>query len=62
MEKLRKFPGVSQIPPAELIQVNGHKFYNEILKIIVLIWNKQELSQEQKKYIIAIYKKGDNTD
>ena len=43
----------------ELIQAGGYKLYEEIHKFIVLIWNKEELPQEQKEFITApIHKKG----
>ena len=46
--------------PSKLIQANGGKLYEEIHKLIVLIWNKEELPQEWKESIIVpIHKKGD---
>ena len=35
----------------ELIQAGGGKLYEEIHKLIVLIWNKEELPQEWKESI-----------
>ena len=40
--KNHKAPGVDHIP-SELIQAGGGKLYEEIHKLIVLIWNKEEL-------------------
>ena len=46
-----------------VIQAGGGKLYEEIYKPIVLIWNKEELSQEWKESIIVpIHKKGDRID
>ena len=46
MENLKKHkaPGVDHIP-SELIQASGGKLCEEIHKLIVLIWNKEELPQ-----------------
>ena len=55
-------PGVDHIP-SKLIQAGGGKLYKEIHKLIVLIWNKQELAQEQKEAIIVpLHKKSDRMD
>ena len=44
--------------PSELIQDGGCKLYEEIHKLIVPIWNKEELPQEWKESIIVpIHKK-----
>ena len=60
--KRHKATGVDHIP-CELIQTSGGKLYEEILKLIVLIWNKEELPQEWKESIIVpIHKKGDRMD
>ena len=60
IEKLKnhKSPGVAQIP-AELIKEGGRKIRYQIHKLIVSIWNKEELSEEWKESIIVpIHKKG----
>jgi len=57
--KSHKFPGIDQIP-AELIKAVSRKTRHEIHKVIISIWNKEELPEEWKKSII--YKKGDKTD
>ena len=63
IEKLKshKSPGIHQIP-AELIQSGGRTILCEIHKIIISIWNKEELPQEWKLFIEPVYKKGDKTD
>jgi len=64
IEKLKshKSPGIDQIP-AELIKAGGRTICLEIHKLIISIWNKEELPQEWKELITApIYKKGDKTD
>ena len=38
---------------SELIQAGGGKLYEEIHKIILIIWNKKELPQEWKEFIIV---------
>ena len=46
-----------------IIQASEGKLYEEIHKLIVLIWNKEELSQEWKESIIVpIHKKADRMD
>ena len=56
-----KSPGIEQIP-AELIKAEGRTIRSEIRKIINSIWNKEELPEEWKEFIIVpIYKKGDKT-
>jgi hypothetical protein len=53
-----KSPGIDQMP-AELIKAGGRTIRGEIHKIIISIWNKEELSDEWKELIIVpIYKKG----
>ena len=49
-KKKHKVPGVYKIP-SELIQAGGDKLYEEIHKLL-LIWNTEELPQEQKESII----------
>jgi len=64
IEKLKNYrsPGIDQIP-AELIKAGGRTICCEIHKLIIHIWNKEELSDEWKEsIIIPIYKKGDKTD
>jgi len=57
-----KSPCIDQIP-AELIKAGGRTICCAIHKLIISIWNKEELPEEWKESIIVpIYKKGDNTD
>jgi hypothetical protein len=59
--KRYKSPGVDQIP-AELIQAGGETLHSEILKLIKLIWKKEELSHQWKESVmVPIHKKGDKT-
>ena len=63
-EKLQshKIPDINQIP-AELIKAEGRIFHHASHKLIVSIWNKEELPEEWKESIIVpLYKKGDKTD
>ena len=60
--KSHKSPGIDQIP-AELIKEGGRTIRYKIHKLIVSIWNKEELPEEWKESIIVpIHKKGDKTD
>jgi hypothetical protein len=62
--KLKKYksPDSDQIL-AELIPAGGEALCSEIHKLINRIWNKEELPDQWKEYIIVpIYKKGDKTD
>jgi len=60
--KSHKPPGIDQTP-AELIKAGGKTICCEIHKLIISIWNKEELPEEWKESIIVpIYKKGDKTD
>jgi hypothetical protein len=64
VEKLKrhKSPGMDQIP-AELIKAGGRIIWSEIHKLIISIWNNEELPEEWKESVIMlIYKKGDKTD
>ena len=64
IEKIKnhKSPGIDQIP-AELYQAGGRTIRYEIHKLIISIWNTEELSDEWKESIIVpIHKKGDKTD
>jgi len=63
IEKLKshKLPRIDQIP-AELVKAGGTKTRCEIHKLIISIWNKEELPEEWKvSIILPIYKKGDKT-
>jgi len=64
IEKLKshKSPGIDQIP-AELIIAGGSTIRCAIHKLIIAIWNKEELPGEWKESIrVPIHKKGDKTD
>ena len=64
IEKLKthKSPRLDQIP-SELIKAGGRKIRSEIHKLIISIWNEEELPEEWKESIVVpIYKKGDKTD
>ena len=64
IEKLKshKSPGTDQIP-AELIKAGCSTIFCVIHKLIIAIWNKEELPGEWKKSIIVpIHKKRDKTD
>jgi len=60
--KNHKSPGIDQIP-AELIKAGGRTICSAIHKLIISIWNKEELPKEWKELIIlSTYKKGHKTD
>jgi len=60
--KSHKSPGIDQIP-AELIKTGGRTIRCAIHKLIIAIWNKEELPEEWKKSVIVpIHKKGDKTE
>jgi len=60
--KSHKLPCIDQIP-SELIKAAGKTIHSEIHKLIISIWNKEELSEDWKETIIvSIYKKGDKID
>jgi len=64
IEKLKshKSPGIDQIP-ADLIKAWGSTICGEKHKLIISIWNKEELPEEwNESIIVPIYKKGDKTD
>ena len=64
IEKLKshKSPGIGQIP-AELIKAGGGTIRCAIYKLLIAIWNKEDLPGEWKELIIApIHKKGDKID
>jgi hypothetical protein len=59
---IHKSPGIDQIP-SELIQAGGRIIRSGIHKLIIFIWNKEELPEEWKESIsVPIYKKGDKRD
>ena len=60
IEKLKshKSPGIDQIPP-ELIKSGGRTIRCAIHKLIIAIWNMEELPEEWKESVIVpIHKKG----
>ena len=64
IEKLKshKSPGIYQIP-AELIKAGGRTIFGAIHKLIIAIWNKEELPEGWKESVIVpIHKKGDKTE
>ena len=64
IEKLKshKSLGIDQIP-AELIKAGGRTIRGAIHKLIIAIWNKEELPEEWKESVIVhIHKKGDKTE
>jgi hypothetical protein len=64
IENLKRYksPGIDQIL-AELLQAGGNILHSEIQQIINSIWNKEELPQQWKEFIIVpTYGKGDKTD
>jgi hypothetical protein len=64
IEKLKshKLPGRNQIP-AELIKAGSRTICTEIHKLIISIWNKEELPEVWRESIIVpIYKIDDKTD
>jgi hypothetical protein len=64
IRKMKRYKalGSGQIP-AELIQAGGETFRSEIYKLIMLIWNKEELFHQWiESIVVPIHKKGDKTD
>ena len=64
IEKLKshKSPSIGQIA-AELIKEGGRTIRYQIHKLIVSIWNKEELPEQWKESItVPIHKKGDKTN
>jgi len=64
IEKLKSYksPGIDQIP-TELIKAGVKTIGCEIHKLIISIWNKEELPEEWKELImVPICKKGDKAD
>ena len=63
-EKLKshKLPGVEQIP-GEMIKAGGKTIHCEIHKLIISIWNKEELPEEWKEsFVVPVYRRVDKTD
>ena len=57
-----KSPGIDQIT-AELFKAGGGTIRCAIYKLIITIWNKEELPGEwTESIIVPIHKKGDKTD
>ena len=64
IEKLKshKSPGMDQIP-AELIKAGSRTIRGAIHKLILAIWNREELPEEWKESVIVpLHKKGDKTE
>jgi hypothetical protein len=64
IRKLKRYkaPGSDQIP-AELIEAGGEILHSEIHKLILLIWNKEELPHQWKESIVVpIHKNSGKTD
>ena len=60
--KRYKSRGINQIA-AELIKAGGSTFCSEIHKLIISIWNKEELPEQWKEsVIVSVYNKDDKTD
>ena len=60
--KSHKSLGTDQIP-AELNKAGGKTISREIHKLIISVWNKEDLPGEWRESItVPIYKKGDKTD
>jgi hypothetical protein len=57
-----KSPGIDQIP-AELIKAGGRTIRCAIHKLIIVVWNKEELPEEWKELVLVnIHKKGAKID
>jgi hypothetical protein len=53
---------VNQIP-VELIKAGGRTIHSEIHKLIISMWNKEELPEGwNESVVVPFYKKGDKTD
>jgi len=60
--KSHKSPRIAHIP-AELFKAGVRIVRCEICKLIIAIWNKEELPEEWKEsFIVPTYTKGDKTD
>jgi hypothetical protein len=57
LTKSHKSPGIYKTP-AELIKVGFRTIRNEIHKLIISIWNKEDLPEEWKEPIISPICKG----
>ena len=53
--------GIYQIP-AKLIKARGRTIQYEIHKLIIAIWNKEELPEWKESIILPMYKKDNKTD
>ena len=61
-QKGHKSPGTDQFP-TELIKAGCRTIRSEIHKLIISIWNKEELPEKcNESIIVPIHKKGDKTD
>jgi len=59
--KSHKSPGIDQIP-VEMIKAGDKTIRCEIHKLIISVWNKEELPEEWKESsTVPIYKKDDKT-
>jgi hypothetical protein len=57
--KSYKAPGSDQIPEGLIQAMGGGTLHSEIHKLIMLIWNKEELPHQWKESIVVpIHKKG----
>jgi hypothetical protein len=57
--KSHKSPGTDQIP-AHSIKAGGRMIWSGIHRLIIPIWNKEELLEQWKEpIIVSIYEKGD---
>jgi len=60
--KSHKSPGIDEIP-AELIKAGSRTICGGIHKLIISIWKKEDVPEEEKGTIVVpIHKKGDKTD
>jgi hypothetical protein len=64
IEKLRRYKSpVTVQTPAEMVHAGGNTLRSEVHKLINFIWNKKEVPQHRKDFVIVpIYIKGDETD
>jgi len=60
--KSHKSPGIEQIP-SELIKAGGRIIHGAIHKLIIAMWDKEELPEKRKKSVfLPIHKKGDKRE